>query len=403
MHVRILLSCRGENYLMRLAYLDCFSGISGDMLLGALIASGAEKDAVISGLDLLDLPGFKVSFDPVKIHSLQAVRARVKTSGTQPHRNIGEIRRILTGSRLPGPVRDRALAVFLRLAEAEARVHGCPVDEVHFHEVGAVDAIIDIVGALLGLHVLKIEKIVCSPLPMPRGWTACEHGKLPIPAPAVCELLRGIPVFGENLDQELVTPTGAALAVELADRFGPLPAIRMKKTGYGAGSMQRNDGRPNLLRLIIGDEFSPDETQRVVVIETSLDDWSPETWPLVAEKLFAGGALDVILFPVHMKKGRPGFTLKVICDPAHQSCLQAVILSETSAIGLRFHTEQRLTLPREIITVATPWGPVRAKKIETPAGMVITPEYEECRRVAQEHDVSIKSVYHVVSQHKPGR
>jgi uncharacterized protein (TIGR00299 family) protein len=387
---------------MRIAYLDCFSGISGDMLLGALIDAGAEKDTIISGLDLLDLSGFTLTFDPVKVHSLQAVRARVEAAGGQPHRNANEIQQILSHSRLPEPVRDKARAVFHRLAEAEARAHGCPVDEVHFHEVGAVDAVIDVVGTLLGMHALEVEKIVCSPLPMPHGWTDCEHGKLPIPAPAVCELLQGIPVFGENLDQELVTPTGAALAVELAGRFGPLPAIRMGKTGYGAGTMQRNDGRPNLLRLIIGDEFSPDEAQQVLVMETSLDDWSPETWPLVAEKLFDSGALDVILFPVHMKKGRPGFTLKVICDPAHSSGLQGVILSETSAIGLRFHTEQRVTLPREIITVPTPWGPVKAKKIETPAGIVITPEYEECRRLAQKHDVSIKSVYHIVSQHKTG-
>lgn len=385
---------------MRIAYLDCFSGISGDMLLGALIDAGAEEKAIIKSLDQLKLPGFKVAFKTAEIHSLKAVRARVEVSGDQPSRSLKEIQKILSKSNLPKPVKDKALAVFHRLAEAEAQVHGCSIEEIHFHEVGAVDAIVDVVGTLLGFHFLKIEKIVCSPLPMPRGWVHCEHGELPIPAPAVCELLRDVPVFGENLDQELVTPTGAALARELADEFGPLPAMRMGNTGYGAGSMKRNDGRPNLLRLIIGDDFSPDEAQRVMVIETSLDDWSPETWPLVAEKLFAGRALDVILFPVHMKKGRPGFTLKVICDPAHTASLQTIILSETSAIGLRFHTEQRVTLPREIITVTTPWGPVKAKKITTPAGVTITPEYEECRRVSQEHDVSIKSVYHAVSQHK---
>jgi len=395
------LSNRGEVYLMRIAYLDCFSGISGDMLLGALIDAGAEKEAIAGPLKQLDLSGFSLGFDPMQTHFLHAVRARVEVSGDHPHRGLNEIQNILSRSRLPGPVRDKATAVFRRLAEAEAHVHGCAIEEVHFHEVGAVDAIVDVAGTLLGFHSLGIEKIVCSPLPMPRGWVNCEHGELPVPAPAVCELLRGVPVFGEDLDQELVTPTGAALVRELADQFGPLPAMRMGNTGYGAGAMKRNDGRPNLLRLIIGEDFSPDEAQRVVVMETSLDDWSPETWPLVAEKLFDRGALDVVLFPVHMKKGRPGFTLKVICDPAHSTALQTVILSETSAIGLRFHTEQRVTLPRKIIIVKTPWGPVKAKKIETPTGVVITPEYEECRRVAQEYDVSVKNVYQVVSQQKP--
>ncbi|MDH3330301.1 MAG: LarC family nickel insertion protein, partial [Desulfobulbaceae bacterium] len=201
---------------------------------------------------------------------------------------------------------------------------------------------------------------------------------------------------GENIDQELVTPTGAAIVRELADDFGPLPAMRLQQSGYGSGTLTRSDGRPNLLRIVIGEEHYPEEAQRVMVIETSLDDWSPETWPHVREMLLRNGALDVILTPVHMKKGRPGFILKVICDPAHSSIVQKVIFNETSAIGLRFHLEERITLPREIITVTTPWGPVKAKKIETDAGSTITPEYEECRRIAIENNIAISSVYQAV-------
>jgi uncharacterized protein (DUF111 family) len=226
----------------------------------------------------------------------------------------------------------------------------------------------------------------------------CAHGELPIPAPAVCRLLQGKPVYGVDLEQELVTPTGAALIHVLASNYGPMPPMRIEKTGYGAGEKKRRDNRPNLLRLIIGEGHQPAEAQQVEVIETALDDWNPETWPHVADRLFHSGALDVILIPVQMKKGRPGFLLKTICEPAHAQILKQVILSETSSIGLRFHTEQRMTLPREPVTVQTRFGPLQAKKITTAEGVVITPEYEECRRVALEKDIPIKEVYSEVSR-----
>jgi uncharacterized protein (TIGR00299 family) protein len=378
---------------MRIAYLDCFSGISGDMLLGAFIDAGVPEKSIRDALARVDITGFSLDVCRTNENSLQATRVQVKLLDQELHRHFTDIKKLLSASSLPEPVQKTSIAIFHRLAEAEAAVHGCSVEEVHFHEVGAVDAIVDIVGTVSCYYELGVKKLVCSPLPVSRGWTNCAHGDLPLPAPAVCLLLHGVPVYGENINQELVTPTGAAIVRELADDYGPLPAMRLRQIGYGSGTLTRSDGRPNLLRIVIGEEHYPEEAQRVMVIETSLDDWSPETWPHVRELLLRKGALDVILTPVHMKKGRPGFILKVICDPAHSSIVQKIIFNETSAIGLRFHLEERITLPREIITVTTPWGPVKAKKIETDAGFTITPEYEECRRIAIENNIAISSVY----------
>lgn len=383
---------------MNIAYLDCFSGISGDMLLGALVDAGlpaAELHALVPGLGLT---GCRLEIGRAGESSLHATRVQVLVDGPQPPRHLAEIETILNAATLAPPVRDKSLAVFRRLAEAEAEVHGCAMDAVHFHEVGAADALIDIVGAVHGLQQLAIDKLYCSPLPMPRGWTVCAHGPLPLPAPATCALLRGVPVYGEEIDQELVTPTGAALVHTLADGFGPLPPMQLTRTGYGAGNRKRSDGRPNLLRLHLGEAFAPAEAQQVEVIETALDDWSPETWPHVADRLLQAGALDVILLPVQMKKGRPGFLIRVISAPAEAEAVKTVLLSETSAIGLRFHREQRRTLPREIVTLQTGWGPVQCKKIMTPAGPMITPEYEECRRLALAHGVPIRQVYAEISR-----
>lgn len=381
---------------MRIAYLDCFSGISGDMLLGAFIDAGVPEKSIRDALSRVDITGFSLDVCRTNESSLQATRVQVKLLEQGLHRHFTDIKELLSASSLPEPVQKTSIAIFHRLAEAEAAVHGCNVEEVHFHEVGAVDAIVDVVGTVSCFHELGVKKLVCSPLPVSRGWTNCAHGELPLPAPAVCLLLHGVPVYGENIEQELVTPTGAAIVRELADDYGPLPAMRLQKSGYGSGTLIRSDGRPNLLRIVIGEEYHPEEAQRVMVIETSLDDWSPEAWPHVLDMLLHNGALDVILTPVHMKKGRPGYILKVVCDPAHASFLQKVVLNETSAIGLRFHVEERMTLPREIITVTTPWGPMKAKKIETDAGCTITPEYEECRRIAMENSIAISRVYQAV-------
>jgi uncharacterized protein (TIGR00299 family) protein len=383
---------------MNTAYLDCFSGASGDMLLGALIDAGMAEGELQNAINALNIPDCDLEISRVIENGLAATRVQVKVVDSQPARHLQNIEGIISSAGLEQPVREKVLEVFRCLADTEAAIHGCNANEVHFHEVGAVDALIDIVGVVNGFHHLGITQIFCSPLPVPRGWVNCAHGELPVPAPAVCRLLQGKPTYGVDLEQELVTPTGAALIHVLAGDFGPMPPMQLERTGYGAGKNKRRDGRPNLLRLMTGQTHQPDEVQQVEVIETALDDWNPETWPHVSDRLFHSGALDVILIPVQMKKGRPGFLLKIICEPKHAQTLKEVILSETTSIGLRFHTEQRMTLPREIITVQTKFGPMQAKMIITPTGPVITPEFEECRRVALEKNIPIKEVYSVVNR-----
>ena len=383
---------------MNTAYLDCFSGVSGNMLLGALLHTGLPEDVLHNSLTGLQLPDWQLDIQYNTVSGLQACLVRVQKKETAKHRHLHQIRTLLEQSALPEAIITHSIAVFTRLAEAEAHVHGTTVEKIHFHEVGAVDAIIDIVGVITGFHYLGIEQIICSPLPMPSGWVRCEHGNIPLPAPAVCQLLQNIPVYGDSLAQELVTPTGAALVAELSSAYGSMPPMTLQQTGYGAGTMQRKDGRPNLLRLMIGQAFQAGEEQHVEVIETQIDDWNPELWPHVSEKLMEAGALDVSLVPIQMKKGRPGFLLRLIADPAHGARLKEIILVETSSIGLRFHTMQRMTLPREIIEVDTPWGPVQAKKIETAAGTRITPEYEDCRRLAIEQEIPLQKIYAEVAK-----
>ena len=376
-----------------IAYIDCFSGISGDMFLGALLDAGLPEKKLRSQLSLLGLDGYTLSVGKKNCGAIAATTIRVQTTEKHPHRTLTDIRQLITASTLAGTIKETALAIFSLLAEAEAKVHGRPEDTIHFHEVGGIDAIIDIVGAAIGLEALNVTRLHCAPLPMPSGWVQCAHGLLPLPAPAVCELLQGIPTYGVELSQELVTPTGAAIVKTLASDFGPMPTMTMTGVGYGAGSQELPNGQPNLLRLVIGTARIAAESQEVEVIETHLDDWSPETFPYLSEQLFALGALDVALIPIQMKKGRPGFLLRVICDRAAALAAKECIFSETTAIGLRFRTEQRWTLPRETGTIPTRWGEVRVKKVTTPAGKVLTPEYEDCRRVAISHHVPIKEVY----------
>lgn len=398
---------------MNTGYLDCFSGVSGDMLLGALIDAGVPEGFLRQTLAALPLHGFALTSERVVTHGFAATRATVECAGHDhhhgaqtdhihhPHRGLAEIRDLLHEAAIDPPIRDRSIAVFTRLAEAEAAAHGTTVEQIHFHEVGAVDAIVDIVGTVAGFAYLKIDRLVCSPLPMGRGWISCAHGEIPLPGPAVCRLLEQAPIYGENIEQELVTPTGAALVCELAQDFGPMPPMRLSRTGYGAGAMERRDGRPNLLRLLIGQSAKVAEAQRVEVIETHLDDWNPEVWPYVSERLMGAGALDVCLIPMLMKKGRPGFLLRVIIEPAARDGVVAVLFSETTAIGLRMRSEQRVTLPRETVLVATPWGDLAAKKISVPGGTVVVPEYEACRKVAETHQIPLQEVYAAVRGHAP--
>jgi pyridinium-3,5-bisthiocarboxylic acid mononucleotide nickel chelatase len=381
---------------MRIGYTDCFSGVSGDMLLGALVHAGLDRQILAKELTKLHLSGLDVDIADKTVQSISCIQVKVTSDRRLELRTLPDILAILSGSDLEESVVIRASAVFRALATAEAKVHNIAVEQVHFHEVGALDTIVDVVGTVFGLQQLGIRRLVSSPLPTGHGFVECAHGLLPLPAPAVCELLQGIPTYGVDLRQELVTPTGAALIATLADGFGPLPPLTIATTGYGSGSKTLSNGQPNLLRLIIGDDANVLENQVVEVIETNLDDWSPEGFPYLIELLFARGAVDVTLTPVHMKKGRPGFTLQVISPPAFAHPLKETILTHTTAIGLRFRREERQTQPREIVSVATRWGEIKAKKVQTPTGWVVHPEYEECRKVALRHRLPLAEVYNEV-------
>jgi len=379
-------------------YADCFSGISGDMFLAALLDAGLPLVYLEENLRLLNLNNFHISLTARKVNSIQASHLEVQISPGQPQRPWHKIKELILASQLIDSIKARALAIFQNLAQAEATIHGCAAEDVHFHEVGGLDSIIDIVGAAIGLEYFKLARICCSPLPTPSGWVECQHGKMPLPAPAVCELLKNIPVYGVNISQELVTPTGAAIVKTIADDFGPQPAMIIRQIGYGAGTHQLANGQANILRLLIGHAHTPKEVQEVVIITCNLDDWQTEGYPYLCERLFTAGALDVVLIPAQMKKGRPGFILQVIATELSAQALKDIILSETSAIGLRFHNESRLTLPRQTGTIPSSYGPIRVKKIIGPTGIRLTPEYEDCQRLAGEHKVPLSKIYREVAR-----
>lgn len=386
---------------MATLYLDCFSGISGDMFLGALVHHGLSLADLRGLLAGFPLPLPDIEAETVSDGGIGAVRLHV-AQGEPTRRTWKDIREMLQRARLEAGCRQRAMKVFSLLAAAEARVHGCGEDEVHFHEVGGLDAIVDIVGVVGGLHLLGIDSVYSSPLPLGRGWVRAAHGMLPLPAPAVVELLAGVPVVAGIDNMELVTPTGAALVVGLAAGFGPIPAMRLSGSGYGAGSRRRPDGNPNLLRILIGETEPRGESREIEVIETNIDDLAPEICAHAAERLLAAGALDVSWSPLTMKKGRPALLLRVLADPARGEVLRRLILAETTAIGLRYRREQRMTLGRRQRVLATPWGDVEVKEVETPGGLELRPEYESCRQLALAAGVPLRRVYDAVTRAAAG-
>jgi uncharacterized protein (TIGR00299 family) protein len=386
---------------IQIAYADCFSGVSGDMFLGALIDAGLELEHLQTELAKLVLEEFSIHCLKEQDQGISCTRLQIEYEKCEASRAWKDIRNLIEQSSLSETVKKKSLNVFACLAVAEAKIHDSPADEVHFHEIGGLDSIIDIIGTVIGLESLGIDRLITSPLPMTRGWVRCDHGELPLPAPAVCEILKDVPVYGSSIDQELVTPTGAALVKSLSSDFGYFPTMKIFKTGYGAGSRKLPGDTPNLFRLVIGHEQKVEESQEVEVIETNLDDWSPECYPHLCEQLFSLGALDVSLTPIHMKKGRPGFQLQVITDPARSLGIKNCIFAETTSIGLRFRLEKRMTLPRQRGFVKTIWGPVQVKRVQTPAGLVLYPEYEDCRRVALEKKVPLKDVYAALNRCNP--
>ena len=379
---------------MRGLYLDGFSGVSGDMLLGALVDLGVDVAHLRSELRKLPVRGWEIAARKVERAHLAATKVEVKVTGRrQPERNLRAIRRIVEGSRLSATVRGQAMKAFERLAKAEARVHRMPVDRVHLHEVGAVDAIIDVVGTMVGLEALGWPRVVCSPLQLGRGTVTMEHGTFPVPPPAVAELLRGRPVFATDLEGEVVTPTGAALVTTLATDFGPLPAMRLQRVGHGAGTREYAH-HPNVLRALLGDlvdEAALRET--VIVIQTTIDDMNPQIYGHLMDRLFDAGALEVFYAPIQMKKNRPGTMATIICPEPRLEAVTEVIFRETTTIGFRYLPMGRIEMARRIDRVRTPWGPVRVK-VSRYNGRVMqaTPEYEDCRALALGASVPLKEV-----------
>lgn len=378
---------------MRGLYLDCFSGISGDMMLGALVDLGVPMAHMRERLGKLAVAGYRLSSRRVTRAHLTGTKFNVDVQRKQPERGIDEITRILNRSRLSEKVRTRALEAFNVLVDAEARVHGVPRKRVHLHEVGAVDAIVDITGTMIGLEKLGWPRVVCSPLNVGWGMIEMAHGTFPIPGPATAELLKNCPCYATHVEGELVTPTGAALAVTLADDFGPMPPMRLRDVGYGAGSKEFPN-HPNLLRAFLGDFVDRGAIQEtVLVLETTIDDMNPQLYGHLMERLFAAGALEVFYTAIQMKKNRPGTMVKVIC-PAHLfEEVSSVIFCETTTIGFRYQPMGRIELDRRIETIRTPYGKVRVK-VSMHNGRIVqaTPEYEDCRTLSLNSGVALKDV-----------
>jgi uncharacterized protein (TIGR00299 family) protein len=368
-------------------YLDAFSGIAGDMLVGALVDAGADPEAIAAAIGSLDA-GAVVSFEKVKRNGLGATYYHVRVEEEQVHRHLAHIVKMIEKAELPPRAKQNAIAVFRRLGEAEAAVHQVPVEKVHFHEVGASDSIADIVGACLALDLLDVDTVLSSPLNVGSGTVETEHGLLPVPAPATARLLEGVPIYARGPEVELTTPTGAAVAVTLAQRFGVLPSMKVVRTGYGAGSRDF-PRQANVLRVILGEPTGAEEALTVSVIEANIDDLSPQVLAYSTDRLWDFGALDVSLEPIVMKKGRPGHLLRVIAKPEHREAIAQLIFSETSTIGLRFYSAERRVQARTLREVETQYGKVRVKV--TSEGY-FTPEYEDCRKLAVASGVALKHI-----------
>lgn len=381
---------------MKIAYFDCFSGASGDMILGALFASGLDMTSLKRELDELGLSGFKLDVQQMIKKSIRATQAEVLVdeNAVVESRRLSGIKSLIQDSRLSDTIKADSLRIFERLGEAEAFVHGVSVEEVHFHEVGAVDAIVDIVGSVIGLNLMGIEKIYGSSLNVGGGFVKTAHGILPAPAPATLELIKGLPSYSTGMHGELLTPTGAAILSTLCSGFGPAPEMKISSTSYGAGKMDLET--PNVLRLIIGEaeEFPGlKSSESVAVMETNIDDMSPELYDFIFEKALNGGAFDISLTNIQMKKNRPGVQLQIICPVSAATSLAGMIFRETTSIGLRWRIENRMVADRKINEVTTRFGVLRVKIAYWNGQIVnIAPEYEDCRKLAVKNNVSIKQV-----------
>ncbi len=378
---------------MKIAYFDCIGGASGDMLLGALVDAGLPVATLEAELAKLHLADFHLHVSKVSKNGFGATKVDVHAHDNAPERHLCDIRAIVEKSGVSEKVKERALRVFTRICEVEAGIHGQSVDTVHLHEVGGVDAIIDVVGVLAGVECLGLERIVVSALPMGRGFIKGAHGQIPLPAPATLGLLKGVPVYGSPIEKELVTPTGAALLVELADAWGTLPSMTLTSVGYGAGT--RDLVIPNVVRLMVGETSStgPWLSETITVLETHLDNDRGEALGHTVERLMAAGALDVVTQPAQMKKNRPAHVFTVLTRVEDADRLAGIIFKETSTLGIRRTDTRRDALHRHMETVNTAYGPINVKVAQLPDGCVrATPEFEDCRKAAEAHGVSLRVV-----------
>jgi len=380
---------------MKLCYLDCFAGISGDMLLGALVDAGLPAATLEAELRKLKLAGWNLTTARVRRGGLTATKLTFDISQGETQRTWRVIRELIRGSGLSDAVKTRAEMIFDRLAEVESRIHGCAKDDVQFHELGGMDSILDVVGACVGVEGLGIEQIISSPLNVGGGIVKSVHGTFPVPAPAAAALLQGVPIYSTGVQAELVTPTGAAIASTLAQSYGALPPMKLAAVGYGAGAQLLLD-MPNVLRVFVGESAERGvaaDMDSVAVLEANLDDMSPLLGGYFVEQALAAGALDVFFTPVQMKKNRPGVLLSVICPPERVGALSELVFRQTTTIGVRIYEARRRMLEREIVSVETPLGQVRMKLAKLNGRVLnVAPEFEDCQRIAREHSLPLKQV-----------
>jgi pyridinium-3,5-bisthiocarboxylic acid mononucleotide nickel chelatase len=377
---------------MKTVYLDCFSGISGDMMLGALVDAGVDLGAIQAGIASLGLANCRLVAREVKRRGFRATKVDVEHEPEHAHRHLHHITKMIDDSNLTEGQKELATRIFQRLAEAEAKVHGTTVQKVHFHEVGAVDSIADIVGSAIGIDLLGADRFHCSPIPTGSGTIKIAHGLVSVPAPATAELLQGVPLAPSQIEAELTTPTGAAIVTTLAEAFGPLPPMRIERIGYGAGSRDF-ESQANLVRLLVGQDDPTIEADQIWMLETNLDDLSGELIGHTMQLLLEAGALDVYTTAIQMKKNRPAVMLSVICQAEHTEPLEQILFRETTTLGIRRWPVGRHKLPRRIAAVDTPWGAIDGKLARVGDRERFSPEYEACRVVAAENRVPLQEVY----------
>lgn len=378
---------------MKTLYFDCFAGASGDMILGAMIAAGVDADLLKQQLSLLNVTGYAIKFETVNRSGISATYARVQIPHEHAHRHLSDILKIIYESRLSEGVKDRAAKIFSRLAEAEAIVHNEPIEHVHFHEVGALDAIIDVVGACICFEVLAIERFACSPLHVGSGFVQMDHGRFPVPPPAVTELLKGVPFYSTDIVGELLTPTGAAIITTVCTKYGAIPQLKLERTGYGAGTREYKTF-PNVLRVLVGQDGTPQTIEeRLLVLETNVDDMSPQVFGHVMERAFELGALDCYFTPIHMKKSRPGVLLSILCQQGDKEKFMQLLFAETTTLGVRSYEVDRRALERETVRVETRYGQIDVKVARLNGSVVnAMPEYEACRQAARESNIPLRVV-----------